>query len=183
MLCFRVLNCNYWVSRYIWLKPLIPIWNNQEQLLQIEYISNVFNICNDVKQGGVVSPMLFTVYIDDFFFIKVEIGPCGLLCWSHVPGIYRMVMVSFFCAWPYMLFVTYCKQLNRSSEEFNIRFNLSKSQVARSVMLSIIVLVLLPIERSLTVRSTRAMILVQTCISFCQGWCWLVEWNVHISDG
>ena len=36
-----------------------------------------FNISNGVKQGGVISPLLFSIYIDNLF---LELRNCGLGC-------------------------------------------------------------------------------------------------------
>ena len=44
-------------------------------------ISRLFGACNSVRRGGVLSPILLTVYIDDFL---KELQENGVGCfWSH----------------------------------------------------------------------------------------------------
>ena len=49
--------------------------------------SSFFNISNGVKQGEILSPKLFSVYMDDLSNILISSGVCCFLnnvCFSHV---------------------------------------------------------------------------------------------------
>ena len=50
-------------------------WNNER--------SNLFNVSNGVKQGSVISPLLFSIYIDELFS-KLEYLGLGSPCRSYV---------------------------------------------------------------------------------------------------
>ena len=52
------------------LRLLMFMYTNQE--LQVKWsgsVSERFNVLNGVKQGGVVSPILFAVYMDDLLML------------------------------------------------------------------------------------------------------------------
>ena len=54
----------------------------QSQRMQVSWCivkSTAFSISNDVKQGGVLSPYLFSVYVEQLFELKC--CPIWLLCW------------------------------------------------------------------------------------------------------
>ena len=70
-MCFDF-YCNYMYTN----QSLAVKWNNEK--------SNVFSVSNGVKQGGVTSPLLFSVYIDDLL-IKLKVW-CELLHGSSFFG-------------------------------------------------------------------------------------------------
>ena len=69
----RALPNNYWYSD----QNVCVSWNGQ--------FSNKFSVSNGVRQGGVLSPILFTVYVDD---LLTELEKKGVGCYwnNHFVG-------------------------------------------------------------------------------------------------
>ena len=68
------------------LRLLIYMYTNQE--LQVKWsgsMSDKFNVSNGVKQGGVVSPILFAVYMDDLL-LSLEQNGVGCHMGEHFTG-------------------------------------------------------------------------------------------------
>ena len=62
---------------------LLLSWYSSQQLKVrwAKTFSNCFHTTNGVRQGGVLSPILFTVYIDD---LLIALEDCGIGCfWKH----------------------------------------------------------------------------------------------------
>ena len=45
--------------------------------------SDSFGISNGVKQGGVISPLLISLYINELFLLLKESG-MGCSCWTNI---------------------------------------------------------------------------------------------------
>ena len=57
---------------------LLYLYNNQ--LVSIRWgnsLSTKFTVSNGVKQGGILSPLLFTIYVDQLF---IQLKNCGFGC-------------------------------------------------------------------------------------------------------
>ena len=65
---------------------LLYIYTNQQCYVQWgDARSDTFKIFNGVKQGGVISPLLFTIYIDQLFQRLKQLGlgcHVGIICRS-----------------------------------------------------------------------------------------------------
>ena len=55
------------------------LYVHTNQMISIKWGSQHFFISNDVKQGGILSPVLFTMYIDVLFTILKESGFVAIL--------------------------------------------------------------------------------------------------------
>lgn len=74
---FQILLDRYFPAKYISL--LLDMYLNQD--IQVKWgkdTSNAFGGVNGVRQGGVLSPILFTVYLD---MLISELKSCGAGCW------------------------------------------------------------------------------------------------------
>ncbi len=63
----KLFKCLLKHNLYLRLLRLLPVMYTQQQL-NVKWkarIGNYFNVSNGVKQGGVLSPTLFAVYVDD----------------------------------------------------------------------------------------------------------------------
>lgn len=102
-----------------------------KQMLRVrwgKYVSTNFDVSNGVKQGGVLSPVLFTVYIDELLTrLKVSgvgchIGNCFMGALGYADDITLLTPTK----------AALCKMLDICSvfsREFDIKFNPSKCQL------------------------------------------------------
>jgi hypothetical protein len=106
---------------------LVNMYTNQ--CLRVKWNSiftNKFVICNGVKQGGVLSPLLFCIYIDELF-VRLKKSRVG----CYIGNIYAgavgyaddvSLIAPSYCAAKHMLRI--CEEYAR---EFDVVFNSSKS--------------------------------------------------------
>ncbi len=113
------------------IRLLIFMYNNKKQKLQVKWgthPSPMFEVPNGVKQGGVMSPILFTVYVDGLFHKLKKSGVyCQMsnyfigyllfaddvtLLYPTIKGLKKMIAI--------------CEQY---ATEFNIKFNGKKSKL------------------------------------------------------
>ncbi len=101
------------------------------QKLQVNWggkISCQFGILNGMKQGGVLSPILFAVYIDDMLERLKESCIGCYLSNSYVGGLAFADDVKMIC--PTLSGVQLmCNICENYAEEYNINFNRSKSHL------------------------------------------------------
>ncbi len=60
--------------------PVYLVYWNQKQTLCVKwgnYLSDTFSVSNDIKQGGILSPMLFNIYVDD---LSTALNKCNVGC-------------------------------------------------------------------------------------------------------
>ena len=90
--------------------------------------SNMFKIFNGVKQGSVISPLLFTLYIDSLFLLLKQVGlgcPVGLTCagaFGYADDI-ALVAPSLYCL---KKMISICETF---ANKYIISFNPSKSKL------------------------------------------------------
>ena len=91
--------------------------------------SGSFPVSNGVRQGGVLSPILFTIYIDELLNDLRNLG-VGCFCDSHFAGAFGYADVVLLAPIPAAL-----TMMLRCCEEFankhSLRFNPTKTQLIR----------------------------------------------------
>ena len=87
--------------------------------------SDNFKIFNGVKQVGVLSPLLFTLYIDQLFQRLKQLGYGCHVCMTLCRSVWlcRQLCPSIYCL---KEMVNFCEQF---ADEYDISFNLSKSKL------------------------------------------------------
>lgn len=111
------------------LRLLVDMYTNQR--LQVRWgnnVSNAFSVMNGVKQGGVMSPVLFSVYIDDLL-IELEKSGIGCQIGNRFVGTLAYADdLTLICPTVYGMrkMVAICE---RYAEQYSILFNGSKSQL------------------------------------------------------
>ncbi len=108
---------------------LLKMYTNQK--LQVKWggkMSSQFGVLNGSKQGGVLSPILFAVYINGMLERLKESGIGCYLSNSYVGGLAFMDDVKMLCPTLSGLQLMYniCENY---AEEYNIKFNGSKSRL------------------------------------------------------
>ena len=108
---------------------LLYMYTNQK--LQVKWggnISSQFGVLNGVKQGGVLSPILFAVYIDGMLERLKESGIGCYLSTSYVGGLAFADDVKMLCTTlsGMQLMYNICENY---ADEYNIKFNGSKSRL------------------------------------------------------
>ena len=98
--CPRIVNYYYMYTH----QKCHVRWNNEH--------SDSFSVSNGVKQGSVISPLLFCIYIDNLFSRLKHVGLARLPCWFNLnagafgyaddialvsPSIYGLKKMIFIC--------------------------------------------------------------------------------------
>jgi len=86
-------------------------------------VSDYFYVSNGVKQGGVISPILFCVYIDDLLLILSSLGVGCYLGLNFVEALTSSYLHQF-----HLLCVYFFRLLRDSyAAEYDVNFNPDKS--------------------------------------------------------
>ena len=105
------------------LRILIYMYMNQTLRVQwCQTLTSSFKVCNGVKQGGVLSPILFAVYVDS---LLGRLEQSGVGC--HIGGHFVGALAYAGCA--KSVRYTYSYQCEQFALDYDITFNGTKSQL------------------------------------------------------
>ena len=108
---------------------LITLYTNQ--IIRVKWgtsISMSVSICNGVKQGGVMSPILFTVYIDELLY-RLSNSHCGCFIGNQFHGAYGYADDVILLAPSLYSLRRLLNICSTYAHEFNVLFNSSKSKL------------------------------------------------------
>jgi len=111
------------------LRFIINQYNNQ--VMQVKWdssISDKFNVCNGIKQGGVLSPLLFSVYMDDLLK-KLEANKLGCHIGHRCSGAFAYADDITLLAPTRQGMENMLKVCDKYAEDFDIQFNPTKSKL------------------------------------------------------